>query len=188
MTLCKTCHERYHKGLIQLPKSIKRGASFKDATFMNIMKGTLIKFLGNIYANLEITYGYITKNKRIAQGLPKEHYIDARCISDNLGAVSDGTVYYYQKIRQHNRKIQREVPDKTGTRRKAQLPKIIFGYQLYDIVKYKDEYYYVAGRRTRGCFLLKNLNKETKVEISYKKIKLICHSNNFIVTQKKKVA
>lgn len=36
ITLCKTCHAKYHAGLIKL--QIKRGASFRDAAFMGIMR------------------------------------------------------------------------------------------------------------------------------------------------------
>ena len=34
ITLCETCHAGYHKGTVKLPKTIKRGMSFKDDTFM----------------------------------------------------------------------------------------------------------------------------------------------------------
>ena len=34
ITLCETCHKGYHKGTVKLPKSIKRGASFRDTVFM----------------------------------------------------------------------------------------------------------------------------------------------------------
>lgn len=38
VTLCETCHRKYHKGEIELSKTIKRGRSFKDAAFMGIMR------------------------------------------------------------------------------------------------------------------------------------------------------
>ena len=38
ITLCETCHKKYHKGEIKLPESIKRNASFRDAAFMGIMR------------------------------------------------------------------------------------------------------------------------------------------------------
>lgn len=38
ITLCETCHNNYHDGLIKLPASIKRGMSFKAETFMGIMR------------------------------------------------------------------------------------------------------------------------------------------------------
>ena len=107
ITLCETCHTGYHKGTVKLPKTIHRGMSFKDATFMGIMRWALFEKLKAIYSDVKLTYGYITKNTRIKNGLPKDHYIDARCISGNPNAVSNGNVYYYKKVRCHNRQIHK---------------------------------------------------------------------------------
>ena len=41
ITLCETCHTGYHRGTVKLPKAIHRGMSFKDATFMGIMRWAL---------------------------------------------------------------------------------------------------------------------------------------------------
>ena len=38
ITLCETCHKGYHQGTVKLPKAIKRGMKFKDASFMGIMR------------------------------------------------------------------------------------------------------------------------------------------------------
>ena len=40
ITLCKLCHERYHRGEIKLPVVIKREPSYRDAGFMNTMRWT----------------------------------------------------------------------------------------------------------------------------------------------------
>ena len=68
ITLCKTCHKKYHKGLIKLD-GIKRGKSFKAETFMGIMRNYFFNELKNRYNNVKFTYGYITKNTRIRNGL-----------------------------------------------------------------------------------------------------------------------
>lgn len=34
ITLCETCHKGHHKGIVKLPKTIHRGMSFRDASFM----------------------------------------------------------------------------------------------------------------------------------------------------------
>ena len=83
ITLCETCHTGYHKGIVKLPKTIHKGMSFKDAAFMGIMRWAFYNKLKEIYPNVSLTYGYITKNIRIRNSLSKEHYIDARCISVN---------------------------------------------------------------------------------------------------------
>ena len=66
---------------------------FKDAAFMGIMRWTFYNTLKEKYEPdipVSMTYGYLTKNTRIQHNLPKEHYIDARCISGNPDAKSDG--------------------------------------------------------------------------------------------------
>ena len=65
ITLCESCHTSYHKGTLKLPKTIRRGMSFKDTTFMGIMRWAFYKRLKEIYPNVSLTYGYITKNPRI---------------------------------------------------------------------------------------------------------------------------
>ena len=68
ITLCKTCHTGHHKGIVTLPKTIKRGMSFKDATFMGIMRWAFYNRLKDTYEpqgiKVHLTYGYITKNTR----------------------------------------------------------------------------------------------------------------------------
>ena len=98
ITLCETCHDGFHKGTIKLPKTIKRGMSFRDATFMGIMRWAFYNKLKELYQNVSLTYGYITKNTRIKNNLPKEHYIDARCISENPLAITTGEVFFFKKL------------------------------------------------------------------------------------------
>ncbi len=107
ITLCETCHKGYHNGTLKLPKTIRRGMSFRDATFMGVMRWAFYNKLKELYPNVKMTYGYITKNTRIENDLPKEHYIDARCISGNPLARPLGYVYYQKKVRCHNRQIHK---------------------------------------------------------------------------------
>src|SRR5690606_40145573 len=55
-------NNKYHKG--ELNVKLKRGQSFRDTAFMGIMRWTFYNRLKNIYPNVELTYGYITKNTR----------------------------------------------------------------------------------------------------------------------------
>lgn len=63
ITLCKDCHNDYHSGKLKL--DLKRGQNFRDATFMGVMRWTFYNKLKEIYSNVNMTYGYITKNTRI---------------------------------------------------------------------------------------------------------------------------
>lgn len=82
VTLCETCHKGYHKGLIKLPDSIHRGNKYNDATFMGIMRWNFYNKLKALYPNVNLTYGYITKNTRINNNLPKE--LDGTKINANI--------------------------------------------------------------------------------------------------------
>ena len=129
ITLCETCHTKYHKGLIKLPKTIKRGMSFRDAAFMGIMRWAFYNKLKTMYPNVSLTYGYITKNTRINNHLPKDHYIDARCISGHPLATPLGIVYYQKKVRCHNRQIHKNTFLKGGIRKRNQAPYLVKGFR-----------------------------------------------------------
>ena len=183
ITLCKTCHNGYHSGEIKLPKTIKRGMSFKDAAFMGIMRWAFYNKLKEIYPNVSLTYGYITKATRIKNGLPKDHYIDARCISGNPKAVSDGTVYYQKKVRCHNRQIHKNTILKGGIHKHNQAPYEVKGFRLYDRVMAHGKEWYIHGRRLKGSFVLKTLAGDT-LEIAPSKISRICSQAGFIIERR----
>jgi len=188
ITLCESCHTGYHKGNIQLPKSIRRGASFKDAAFMGIMRWEFYNRLKEIYPNVHMTYGYITKNKRIKLGLPKDHYIDARCISDYPEAIHpfDKTVVYYQKkVRCHNRQIHKMTIQKGGYRKRNQADYLVKGFRLFDKVRFKGQECFIFGRRVSGSFDVRLLDG---IKISpcagYKKLKLLQICNGFLMERR----
>lgn len=186
ITLCETCHTGYHKDTIKLPKTIHRGISFKDATFMGVMRWALYEKLKTIYPNVRLTYGYITKNTRIENGLPKDHYIDARCISGNPNAVNNGEIFYYKKVRCHNRQIHKCKALKGGIRKRNQVTYYIMDYRMYDRVSYQGKPYIVFGRRNSGFFDIRTLDgtKVNKGSISYKKLRLIEPQSNYIVEKR----
>lgn len=175
ITLCKTCHDKYHLGLIQLPKNVKRGVIFKDAAFIGIMRWSFYNRLKELYPGMVfMTFGYITKNIRIENNLPKTHYVDARCITGNATAKPLGYYFYQKKVRNHNRQIHKNTILKGGYRKNNQAPKEVFGFQLFDKVKIKGEEAFIFGRRSSGSFDVRRLDG-TKISagISYKKLKLL---------------
>ena len=188
ITLCEYCHIQYHQGNIKLPKTIKRGASFKDATFMGVMRWAFYNRLKEIYPNVHMTYGYITKNTRINHNLPKEHYIDARCISDYPEAIHpwDKTVVYFQKkVRCHNRQIHKMSIGKDGYRKRNQADYIVKGYRLFDKVKFKGQECFIFARRMSGSFDVRLLDG-TKVSASagYKKLRLLQIQQGFLTERR----
>ena len=174
ITLCETCHKGYHAGTVILPRTIKRGMSFKDATFMGVMRWAFYNRLKKTYSNVSLTYGYITKNTRIENGLPKKHYVDARCISGNPIATTSGEVFYQKKVRCHNRQIHKNTILKGGIRKRNQADYLVKGFRLYDKVKYKDLECFIFGRRSSGSFDIRKLDG-TKVSagVSFKRLRLL---------------
>ena len=184
ITLCETCHKAYHEDEIKL--NFKRSRSYRDAAFMGIMRKTLLNRLRTIYSNVQETYGYITKNTRISNNLPKEHYIDARCISGNP-QVKPLDYYLYQKcVRRQNRQIHKNNLLKNGVKKSNQLSGNVFGFELFDSVIYQHKKYFVFGKRKTGYLDIRDLfgNKVNNGSISYKKLKKVCN-NKTILTERR---
>ena len=189
LTLCETCHKGYHNGTIKLPKRIKRGMKFKDAAFMGIMRWTFYNTLKEKYEPdipVSMTYGYLTKNTRIQHNLPKEHYIDARCISGNPDAKSDGVYYYQKKIRCHNRQIHKFNTLRKGVRKLNQSEYLVKGYRIFDKVRYQGKEYFVFGRRKTGFFDIRTLSgeKANNGSLSIKKIAFVDTRKNYITERR----
>ena len=186
ITLCKTCHTGYHKGTVKLPKTIHREMSFKDAAFMGIMRWALYEKLKITYSDVKLTYGYITKNTRIEKGLPEDHYIDARCISGNPNAVSNGDVYYYKKVRCHNRQIHKNTILKGGYRKRNQATYEVKGFRLYDKVLWKGQKCFIFGRRSTGRMDLRLLDgTHINASVGYKNLRLLNMRSNYLIEQRK---
>ena len=179
ITLCSTCHKRIHNGEIDL--KIKRGSKYKDAAFMSIMRWPLYNKLKELYPNVELTYGYITKNERIKHGLAKEHYNDAYCIASNFDAKPLNDIVYQKKVRCHNRQIHKMNILKGGKKKLNQAPYVVKGFRLFDRVKYQNTGCFIFGRRTSGYFDLRKLDG-TKIHPSadYKKLELLEARNNYL--------
>lgn len=173
VTLCETCHNDYHKGKIEL--KIKRGKTFKDATFMGIMRWAFYNQLRAKYPNVSMTYGYITKNTRIENGLEKSHRVDARCISGNPLSKPCDSWYFMEKKRCQNRQIHKANILKGGRKKLNQAEYLVKGFRLFDKVKFDNKEYFIFGRRNSGYFDIRDLegNKVNKGSINCKHINLL---------------
>lgn len=184
ITLCETCHKTYHHGEFEL--KIKRGKPLRDAAFMSIMRWSFYKRLKKEYPNVSMTFGYITKNTRITNNLPKEHYVDARCISGHPQAKPMGYYFYQKKVRCQNRQIHKANFLKGGRKKLNQAPFLVRGFRLFDLVSYEGSLYYIFGRRASGYFDIRKLDgtKVNKGSISCKKLKLI-NTQKTILTERR---
>ena len=187
ITLCSKCHAKYHRGEIELPKTARRGTSLRDAAQMGIMRKALFNRLNEEIGN-EIpcfeTYGYITKHTRTRNGLPKEHVIDARCISGNPGACSDGNYWIIRKLRANNRQLHHATIMPGGKRRNNQAPREVKGFRLMDSVEYAYRDCFLSGRRVSGSFSVADITGKVLVDsVSYKKLTLKHHNNTYIMEE-----
>ena len=187
ITLCETCHKAYHQRKIQL--KVKRGASLRDAALMNVMRWTVYNRAKEEFGNVRMTYGYITKNTRIKNGLEKSHSVDARCISGHPLAIPTDMMWLMRQRRRHNRQMYKFNTLKGGLRKKNHAPYLVKGFRLCDKVRYDRENCFIFGRRSSGSFDIR-LFDGTKVNagISYKKLKFLNISGTFIINQIKRLA
>ena len=141
---------------------------------MGIMRWTFYNRLKQIYPNVKMTYGYITKNTRISNNLEKSHRVDARCISRNPLAKPLDFWFYIKQVRKHNRQIHKAKITKGGKRKLNQAPYDVKGFRLFDKVLYDGVECFIFGRRSTGYFDLRKLDGEViHRSASYKKLKLL---------------
>ena len=183
ITLCETCHKEYHNGRLKL--NLKRGQSFRDAAFMGIMRWAFYNTLKELYPDVRMTYGYITKNTRIRSGLPKSHSVDALCITGNVEAKRAETTYSQKFVRKNNRCLHKANPSKGGIRKANRAPFIVKGLRLFDKVLYDGQECFVLGRRTSGYFDLRLLDgTKQSASASVKKLKLLEYSNTLLTERR----
>ena len=176
ITLCEDCHKGYHTGTVQLPAKKRRRKSTRDATFMGIMRKTLMQRLKTIFPAIHVcsTYGYITKYWRERKNITKTHISDAFVVAKNFDAARLEKSLLMIPKRQHNRQIHKCKINKGGTRKLNQVPKYMFGYQLFDRIICKGQEGFVFGRRSKGGFNIRKLDEEIiNPNIDYRKLKHI---------------
>ena len=132
------------------------------------------------------TYGYLTKHKRIVEGLPKTHCADAFCIAGVLDAKRRGEYLFQKQTRRHNRQIHKLTILKGCVRKRHQAPYLVHGFRLFDKVLCKGEVDFIFGRRSSGAFDVRRLDG-TKISagISYKKLSLLEKRKMFLTELRK---
>ena len=184
ITLCESCHKLYHVGKLELPVKKRKIKSMRDATFMGIMRKTLMERLRNMFPNIEVkeTMGYSTKYWRECKNIEKSHINDAFIIAKNFSAKRlDKSLLIIPK-RQHNRQIHKCSINKGGKRKLNQAPKYVFGFKLFDRVLCLRQEGFVFGRRSSGYFDVRKLDgTRISTGVNYKRIKLLEHSNSILI-------
>jgi len=158
LTVCKICHDEHHDGVDIIPT--KEIESFKPETFMTMVHWKLTEVL-----NCEHTFGYLTKNGRIKQGLDKSHVNDAFVIASGI-QQERCELYSVTQVRRNNRSIQ--------CNRKGYRPSIRrqrYKLQPNDLVKYNTGIQRIKGTSSYG----REVSFKDGTRSNIKNIKLICY-------------
>lgn len=184
ITLCETCHDLIHR-THQEHKLQRRSQSVRDATQMSIIRWHIYEQAQTIFPNVHLTYGYITKHARISHNLEKSHLMDARCISGRPLASSEGTCYLIKHVRRNNRQLHKATIRKGGKRQRNTAPKYVYGFRLFDCVKYQSKMCFVFGRRSSGYFDLRTLDgTQIHASANYKQLKTVQRTSACLVERR----
>ncbi len=87
-----------------------------------------------------------------------------------------------KQVRGQNRQLPKATLLKGGVRKANKAPRYVFGYQLFDKVRYHGQECFVFGRRASGYFDLRLLDG-TKISagVSYKKLTLIERASTLLI-------
>ena len=188
VTLCHGCHEAHHQKKKVL--KFKKPPTHRDEAHMNVMRRYLQKSISMEFDHRSIgqeyTYGYATAIARREHGIEKSHSNDAYCIAGNFNAAhTPNNVYLHKFVRRHNRRLHKATILKGGYRKPNQSPKYVYGYRLFDGVRYKGMDCFVFGRRSRGEFDIRRLDgMRVSTGASCKRLKHLTKSTTILTERK----
>ena len=179
ITLCKTCHDAYHRGEIKL--KVKRGQPLRDAAGMNMMKDRQYDVIKSESLDISVryTYGYKTKYNRVRYGIRKSHASDAQVISGNYTAEPCDEFIEMRQLRRHNRQMHKCNICKGGKLKRNQSAYCVKGFRLWDVVRYRGGLWLIKGKRTSGIMTITSLADSTlKTDgVACKKFRLVSIAN-----------
>jgi len=184
ITLCKTCHELIHQ-THQEHRIEPKSRGFRDATQMGIIRWRIYEQAKELFPEVHLTYGYLTKQTRITHQLEKSHLVDARCITGYPLVCSDDTWYLMKYMRRNNRQLHKATIRKGGKRQRNTAPKQVHGFRLFDCVRYENITCFVFGRRSSGYFDLRTLDgTEVSASASYKKLHVVQKASALLIERR----
>jgi N6-L-threonylcarbamoyladenine synthase len=163
---------------------------------MGVMRWAFYNRLKELYPNVSLTYGYITKNTRISNGLEKSHTTDAYCIAGNINAGRRNALIIKQ-LRKKKRSLHeatarkgRKVPNTTQKRNNKNTSKITVGdstWCLYDKVRVNgDVIGFITGFSGKMTYIQDITGKYIQTtdkykQVSAKELQLVCRNNNWAI-------
>lgn len=183
------CHVQLHANREEHILQKVKPKSYKESTFMNIVRKRLFK----AFPSAKFTYGNTTFQDRCELGLPKTHYNDAIAITGIKTIERNCDEYVYIKqFRKKKRSLHESVPRKgrkaknTTSKRNEKNKKSMKGICLNDKVRVFGNVGFVSGFDSSSVYVtdihgeyITNPEKNYK-QISVKNIEIIGHNNNWV--------
>jgi hypothetical protein len=151
VTLCQTCHDRHHH---EQPLDLEAPESLRDPTQLNVIKREVLRATRELTP--AVTFGYLTKVRRTALGLPKSHTNDAFVIAGGAEQRRASVTCLGVFARRQNRKLYKGARSQVrNTIAKA------YGFRRGDRVRLADgREGFVYGLRSSGYFDVRRLDGE----------------------------
>jgi RRXRR protein len=136
------------------------------------LKNRVVSSLQSLFGEgqVSITYGYETKYKRIqVLDLPKSHVNDAVAIACEIGeTVKPLEVVHLIRCLPRG---QYQRFNGLHSEHKCWAPRKVRGFKLYELVEAKGKVGYIAGRREKGAFVIKDVVSGKKLlEVTPRKL------------------
>ena len=158
--LHKECHLKLHRLKQESVLRKKKSKSYKESTFMNIIKG---RFQNDI--NCKLTFGYKTFTDRCDIGLKKSHINDAFIVAG--GRTQERCFpFSVEQKRKNNRSLQKN--------RRGYAPSIRrqrYLIQINDLVKIDGQWVQTKGTHCKGARIMVN-----KKSINIKQVESVFHT------------
>lgn len=158
----------------------------KDAAHVSSLKTAVLQQLRSRFgaAHVTVTYGYETKYQRIqVLGWPKSHTNDAVAIACQMGEAVKSSPEVSQILCLARGQYQRF--NGLRSEHKCWAPRKVRGFKLYELVKVNGQVGYIAGRREKGAFVVKDAISRKKVaEVTPRKLRRVARpSQGWMITQ-----
>ena len=143
LTLCEACHQKVHQG--KLPLQVTGVSGHLDQIAQRSMQGKsyLYATLGK-QTPLSTLFGYQTATWRKHQGFPKEHDVDACCLTTyETGEVVPWHRDRFYRVTFRPRQTRRQyhdLPRKGQGRVRYQVNEELAGFRKGDVVRVKGRY------------------------------------------------
>lgn len=156
---------------------------------MNIMRWAVYERAKSEFGNVHLTYGYVTKNTRIENGIAKTHAADAFCIANNVHARRLNSFFMCRCIPRHTRALHVANPKKGGIRRSCIASHKIgkSRFQRFDMVRWKGRECFIFGS-THGRPVLRDIEgykMHENASVNIKTIKFLKRLRNNILMEEK---